>query len=155
MNKSVLSFCGAALVFAAFAQEPAPAPEAKADQPAVKAERGPRQMRPRPQQSILTIDDKTTDEQVEAYKKEVAAKIDAAVAAYKAKPTEEGKDKAPTRVMLMVMDRPFGMGPNGHPGMGGRGMGRGMGQKGPRGPRGDRPARPDGDKAPEAAPEAK
>ena len=141
MKKSLIAFCGAALAVAAFAQEPAVSAEAKADAPA-KAERGPRAVRNRPQPTMLLIDAKTTPEQVEAYKKEAAEKIDAAYAAFKTKKAEEGKEKAPTRVMLMVMDRPFG-----GPGMG-QGMGPGM--NGRRGPRGNRPGRPEGAPAAEA-----
>jgi len=139
MKKSAIAICGAALAAVAFAQEPAPAPAPAPEMPAAPAEGRAFQRPDRPQRAqryrpvkrppTLVIDEKTTPEQVEAYKKLVVEKIDAAFASYKDKPVAEGEEgKVPTRVMLMVMDRPFG----------GPGMGPGMGN-GPKGPRGDRP----------------
>ena len=138
MKKSAIAICGAVLAAVAFAQEPAPAPEcgnpsAPAEKPAFQRPDRPQRAKPGRQgqrPSALVIDEKTTPEQVEAYKKLVAEKIDAAFASFKDKPVAEGEAKAPTRVMLMVVDRPFG----------GPGRGPAMGQgNGPKGPKGDRP----------------
>lgn len=61
-----------------------------------------RATRPRPTLS-LRIDEKTTREQAEAYKRQVFEKIDAAAATYAACPASERK---PLRVSLLVADRP-------------------------------------------------
>lgn len=61
-----------------------------------------RATRPRPTLS-LRVDSKTVRDQVEAYKRQVFEKIDAAAAAYAACPAEERK---PLRVSLLVVDRP-------------------------------------------------
>ena len=138
MKKSLIAICGAVLALASFAE-----PEAPAEAPAQPPKRMERRERPnranRPAPTMLKLDANTTPEQVEAFKKQVAEKIDAAVAAQAAK---TGDDKAATTIVLFVNDRPIGMG------MGQRGPGQG-GRRGPgqRGPRGNRPA-----EAPEPAP---
>ena len=138
MKKSLIAICGAGLALASFAE-----PEAPAEAPAQPPKRLERRERPnranRPAPTMLKLDANTTPEQVEAFKKQVAEKIDAAVAAQAAK---TGDDKAATTIVLFVNDRPIGMG------MGQRGPGQG-GRRGPgqRGPRGNRPA-----EAPEPAP---
>ena len=169
MKKSAIAICGAVLAAVAFANEPAPAPEC--DKPAAPApgasfSRPDRPHRGKPGRQMqrppaLVINEKTTPEQVEEYKKLVAEKIDAAFVAFKDKPVPEGETvKAPTRVMLMVVDHSFG-GP-------GKGPGMAKGQKGPKGERpsaarrnrgpkheGRGPKGPASEGAPEPAPEAK
>ena len=153
MKKSIIAICGAALSLAAFAEPEAPeaAPEAPA---AVRPARPARPERaPRQKPTFLQIDDKTTIEQIAAFKEEVSKKVDEAVAAYAAK---DGDKKRPARIVLFVNDGSFG-GPQGM-GRGGEGRGprgpqggmrgQGRGDRGPRGPRGPRGG------APEAAPEA-
>ncbi len=146
MKKLMVAFCGAALAAVAFAQEPAASAEAreacgkccaakegvkakaeaKKEARKARAERGPRGMQGRPRQNVFVINDKTTAEQLEAYKKQVCERIDAAAKAYADKQVADGEKKMPVRVMLNVIDRPFG-----RPGMEG----------GRRGPHGDRPRR--------------
>ena len=149
MKKSLIAICGAVLALASFAE-----PEAPAEAPAQPPKHMERRERPnranRPAPTMLKLDANTTPEQVETFKKQVAEKIDAAVAAQAAK---TGDDKAPTTIVLFVNDRPIGMGMGQRggqrgPGMGQRGPGQG-GRRGPgqRGPRGNRPA-----EAPEPAP---
>ena len=107
MKKSAIAICGAVLAAVAFAQEPAPAPEcgnpsAPAEKPAFQRPDRPQRAKPGRQGQrppALVIDEKTTPEQVEAYKKLVAEKIDAAFASFKDKPVAEGEAKAPTRVL--------------------------------------------------------
>ena len=146
MKKTLIALCGA-LSLAAFADpaEPAPSAEAGARPP----------MRQMPKPTMLVIGEKTTAEDVAAFKAEVAKKIDDSFAAYAAKPAGE---KQPVRLVLFSnegMGRGPGMGPRGE-GRGPRGEGRGPRGEG-RGPRGDRPWRNragEGD-APKPAEEAK
>ena len=82
MKKSIIAICGAALSLAAFAEPEAPeaAPEAPA---AVRPARPARPERaPRQKPTFLQIDEKTTPEQIAAFKEEVSKKVDEAVAAY-------------------------------------------------------------------------
>ena len=90
---------------------------------------------------MLTLSEKTTAEDIAAFKAEVAKKIDETAAAYAAK---SGEDKKPVRIVLFTNE---GMGPR--QGKGPRGEGRG--------PRGDRPRRNRGGdaEAPKPAAEAK
>lgn len=163
MKKSLVVFCGAVLCLAAFAEESAVA-DAAAEKPAAVESQRPhrgfdhvnRMNRPKP--VALVINEKTTAEQIEAYKKEVAEKIDAAFTGYASKEAGENGVKQPTRIMLMVNDRMMGrpgmgpgMGPGTGPGMGRGPKGQGMGKGGRRGPRG---ARPEGAPAAEEAPAA-
>ena len=162
MKKTLIAFCGAALCLASFADETVcdgaagqPACVEGAAAKATPARQCPR--RPecagrmnRPKPVALVINEKTTADQIEAYKKEVAEKIDAAFTGYATKEAGENGVKAPTRIMLMVNDRPMGR-PGMGPGMGRGPKGPGMGRGGRRGPKGERP---EGAPAPEAAPEA-
>lgn len=161
MKKTLIAFCGAALCLASFADETVcdgaaeqPACVEGAASKAAPARQCPR--RPefagrmnRPKPVALVINEKTTADQIEAYKKEVAEKIDAAFTGYATKEAGENGVKAPTRIMLMVNDRPMGR-PGMGPGMGRGPKGPGMGRGGRRGPKGERP---EGAPAPEAAPE--
>ena len=165
MKKSMIVLCGAAFALASFA-EPAEAPAKcacdgakaaceckgadcaceKAPPPPAPQRMGRRERpaRPnRPAPTMLRLDKATTPEQIEDFKKQVLAKIDATVAAYAEKP---GEEKAPTTIALFVNDRQFapGMGPRG--GQRGPGMGPRGGRRGPQGPR------PEGDGAPAPAP---
>jgi len=119
MKKSLMVLCGAALALASFA-EPADAPQ--------------RPKGDRPMPTMLVVDGKTTIEQVEAFKKQICEKVDAAVAAQAAK---TGDNKQPTRIVLFVNDRGFGpgMGPQGRGGRRGP-DGKGQDGKGPRRRRG-------------------
>lgn len=135
MKKLLMALCGAALTLGAVANE---ACEAKCDKAApcpekrVQRQRMKREGMNRPMPARFTIDEKTTPADIEAFKKEVCAKIDEAAKAYAAK---EGEKKAPTSLFLVVNDR--SMRPRGQ-GMRGKGP-RGMGPrgKGPRGPKGE------------------
>ena len=171
MKKSLIVCCSALLAFAVFAEEPAP--RAEDDAPgAPRAERGPRGPRagrnPRRAPLMLTVSEKTTDEEVEAFKKKVLAKIDASYSEYKEKAAPEGQEKPVMNMALMVMERRAGMEPGKRragmepgkrragmePGKRGPGM-RGSGRRGPglRGERGaQRPRR--GDAGEKPAPEA-
>lgn len=151
MKKSMLMCCSALFALAVFADEPAPAPEAGMPK-APQGERGPRGMRgPRQAPVMIQITDKTTAEEVEAFKKNVMEKIDKSYAEYKAKPAPEGAEKPALHVGVMIVERRPGMGP----GMRGPGQGQGMGP-GMRGPRGDRgPRRGGAGDKPAPAPEAK
>ncbi len=108
---------------------------------------------------MLTVSEKTTAEEVEAFKKKVLAKIDASYAEYKEKAAPEGQEKPVMNMALMVMERRAGMEPGKRragmePGKRGPGM-RGSGRRGPglRGERGaQRPRR--GDAGEKPAPEA-
>lgn len=142
MKKTLIALCGA-LTLAAFADSAEPAPSAEAMGPrcpsaeaCARPKRGPMQRPP-----MLTLSEKTTAEDIAAFKAEVAKKIDETAAAYAAK---SGEDKKPVRIVLFTNE---GMGPR--QGMGPRGEGRG--------PRGDRPRRNrSGDAAaPKPAAEAK
>lgn len=156
MKKTLIALCGA-LTLAAFADPAEPAPSAEAQAPRrPSAEAGARPMRgPMQRPPMLTIGEKTTAEEIAAFKAEVAKKIDETAAAYAAK---SGEDKKPVRIVLFTNE---GMGPR--QGMGPRGEGRGprgegMGPRGEgRGPRGDRPRRNRGGdaEAPKPAAEAK
>lgn len=137
MKKSLIVCCSALLALAVFADEPAPSAEAAAPK-APRAERGPRGPRgPHMAPLMLPVTEKTTAEEVEAFKKKVIEKIDASYADYKAKAAPEGQEKPMLHMALMVMER--------------RPMGPGM--RGPRGPRGDRGPRR-GDAGDKPAPEA-
>ena len=150
MKKMLIVCCSALVALAVMADEPAP--PAAGDAPkAPRAERGHRGG-PRMQPLMLRVTDKTTDEELAAFKRKVAEKIDARYAEYKAKAAPEGQEKPPLNISLLMMERRPGMGP-GARGQGPRGQGP-RGPKGARGPRrgdaGDRPG-PEGDKpAPEA-----
>lgn len=145
MKKSLIVCCSALLALAVFADEPAPSAEAAAPK-APRAERGPRGPRgPHMAPLMLPVTEKTTAEEVEAFKKKVIEKIDASYADYKAKAAPEGQEKPMLHMALMVMERRPGMGP----GMRGQGM-RGQGPRGPRGDRGPRR----GDAGDKPAPEA-
>ena len=151
MKKSAMAVCGAVFAAVAFAQEPAPAPEGATPAsraggaPLPKPDRPQRGNRVRQSQPPMTfvIDEKTTAEQIDAFKKELAAKVDAAFEAYKAKPApENGEAKPHTRIMLMVTDRSFGgprMGKGPGAGRGGNGE-RPQGMRGLRGPKPEAPA---------------
>ena len=137
MKKSLIVCCSALLALAVFADEPAPSAEAAAPK-APRAERGPRGPRgPHMAPLMLPVTEKTTAEEVEAFKKKVIEKIDTSYADYKAKAAPEGQEKPMLHMALMVMER--------------RPMGPGM--RGPRGPRGDRGPRR-GDAGDKPAPEA-
>lgn len=157
MKKSLMVFCGAALALAAFAEPEAAAPGCACNgnpsaactckgpegcncaKPA-RPDRPPRPNVERQRPPTLVLDGKTTPEQVEAFKKEICEKVDAAFAAQAAK---AGEERQPTRIVLFVNDRGFG------PGMGpqGRGGRRGPDGMGPRG-KGPRQKRPSADGAP-------
>lgn len=134
MKKLLMAVCAAALTLGAVADK---ACEEKCDKAApcpekqMQRQRMQRQGMNRPRPARLTINEKTTPADIEAFKKEVCSKIDEAAKAYAAK---EGDKKAPTSLFLVVNDRsmrPRGMGPRGK---GMRGMGpRGKGKRGPKG----------------------
>ena len=117
-----------------------------------KCERGAeRQARPPvPPRNTLVITDSTTPEQIEAFKKELCAKIDAAAEAYKAKPADENGKKKPMLISLRVSgERPAMRGRGPQDGRGPRegkgpreGRGRRNPHKGPRNPAGDLPQPP-------------
>ena len=122
MKKTLIALCGV-LSLAAFAEPAETAPAAAPARP---------MMRQMPKPTMLMINEKTTAEEIAAFKAEVAKKVDEAVASYAAK---TGDDKKPVRLVLFSnegMGRGQGMGPRGE-GRGPRGEGRG--------PRGDRPRR--------------
>ncbi len=157
MKKLMIAVCCAALSAATFADDSAPAAKACCDgdkkcraaegdkavgkKTKAEARKAAQKARAERKPNVLVINETTTPEQIEAYKKDVCKRIDDALAAYNGKQVAEGEKKSPVRVMLMVMDRPFG----------------GPGMEGRRGPRGDRPGRgprrnrPEGAPAPEAA----
>ena len=121
MKKTLIALCGA-LSLAAFAEPAEPAPSAEA---------GARPMRQMPKPTMLVSNEKTTAEDIAAFKVELAKKVDESFAAYGKKDGE----KQPVRLVLFSnegMGRGQGMGPRGE-GRGPRGEGRG--------PRGDRPRR--------------
>ena len=78
--------------------------------------------------ATLQIGEKTTLAEIEAYKQEVAEKIDAAFAAYAAKEPGEDGVKQPTRLILMVNDRMMGC-PGMGPGKGPKGQGAKKGRR--------------------------
>lgn len=124
MKKTLIALCGA-LSLAAFAEpaDPAPCPEGR---PCPPIEAGARPHRRMQKPTMLMINEKTTPEDIAAFKNEVSKKIEESLASYAAKPDNE---KQPVRLVLFSND---GMG---------RGRGPGMGQRGGegRGPRADRP----------------
>ena len=165
MKKIMTAICSTVIAFTAIAQDVA---KQDGDKPGVKAEEGASRpsaearqqrqrmrregMRNRQRPVTFAIDEKTTSEQIEAFKKEVCAKIDEAAKAYAA---QEGEKKTPKNIILFVNDRPNraryegmregGMrrGPRDGVRRGPRdGMRRGPREGGDRGPRegGDRPA---------------
>jgi hypothetical protein len=157
MKKLMIILWGVALTFTGAAQD---VPKAEGDKPVAKAEeaaarpsaeaRQQRQrmrregMRNRQRPVTFAIDEKTTSEQIEAFKKEVCAKIDEAAKAYAA---QEGEKKSPKNIILFVNDRPNraryeGMREGGMRRGPRDGMRRGPREGGDRGPRegGDRPA---------------
>ena len=163
MKKLLIILCGVALTLTGAAQD-APkaegdktAAKAEGDKPGIKAEEGASRpsaearqrmrregMRNRQRPAMFVIDEKTTNEQIEAFKKEVCAKIDEAAKAYAA---QEGETKTPKSVMLFVNDRRAsareGMREGGMRRGPRDGMRRGPREGGDRGPRkggGDRPA---------------
>lgn len=159
MKKLMIILCGVALTLTGAAQD-APKAKAEGDRPGVKAEEGAsrpsaeaRQLRQRMRREgmrnrqrpvTFAIDEKTTSEQIEAFKKEVCAKIDEAAKAYAA---QEGEKKSPKNIILFVNDRPNrarydGMREGGMRRGPRDGMRRGPREGGDRGPRegGDRPA---------------
>ena len=164
MKKLLIILCGVALTLTGAAQDAPkaegdkPAAKAEGDKPGVKAEEGASRpsaearqqrqrmrregMRNRQRPAMFVIDEKTTNEQIEAFKKEVCAKIDEAAKAYAA---QEGETKTPKSVMLFVNDRRAfareGMREGGMRRGPRDGMRRGPREGGDRGPRkgGDRP----------------
>lgn len=116
MKKIMTAICSTVIALTAIAQDVA---KQDGDKPGVKAEEGAsrpsaeaRQQRQRMrregmrnrQRSVkFVIDEKTTSEQIEAFKKEVCAKIDDAAKAYAA---QEGEKKSPKNIELFVNDRP-------------------------------------------------
>ena len=158
MKKLMIILCGVALTLTGAAQDASKA-KAEGDRPGVKAEEGAsrpsaeaRQLRQRMRREgmrnrqrpvTFAIDEKTTSEQIEAFKKEVCAKIDEAAKAYAA---QEGEKKTPKSVMFFVNDRRAfareGMREGGMRRGPRDGMRRGPREGGDRGPRkgGDRPA---------------
>ena len=118
MKKLMIILCGVALTLTGAAQD-APKAKAEGDRPGVKAEEGASRpsaearqqrqrmrregMRNRQRPVTFAIDEKTTSEQIEAFKKEVCAKIDEAAKAYAA---QEGEKKTPKNIILFVNDRP-------------------------------------------------
>lgn len=123
MKKLMVVFCSAVLACASVAQD---APKAEVEKPAVKSEgsavkvdgdkigvksegrikrqrmrrEGVRRQRP----MMFVITEKTTSEQIEAFKKEVCSKIDETAKAFAA---QEGEKKNPKSIMLFVNDRAF------------------------------------------------
>ena len=156
-------FCCAVMSLTSVAQD---APKAEGDKPGVKAEEGAsrpsaeaRQQRQRMRREGMSsvrrpatfiIDEKTTSEQIEAFKKDVCAKIEEAAKAYAA---QEGEKKTPKSVMLFINDRRAfsreGMREGGMRRGPRDGMRRGPREGGDRGPRegGDRGPRKGGDRA--------
>lgn len=165
MKKLLIILCGVALTLTGAAQDAPkaegdkPAAKAEGDRPGVKAEEGASRpsaearqqrqrmrregMRNRQRPVTFVIDEKTTSEQIEAFKKEVCAKIDEVAKAYAA---QEGEKKTPKSVMLFVNDRRAfareGMREGGMRRGPRDGMRRGPREGGDRGPRegSDRPA---------------
>lgn len=172
MKKLLIILCGVALTLTGAAQDAPkaegdkPAAKAEGDRPGVKAEEGASRpsaearqqrqrmrregMRNRQRPAMFVIDEKTTSEQIEAFKKEVCAKIDEAAKAYAA---QEGEKKSPKNIILFVNDRPNRAR---YEGMREGGMRRGPRDGVRRGPRegGDRGPREGGDR-PAASAEAK
>lgn len=157
MKKLLVMLCGVAVAMTGVAQD---APKAEGDKPGVKAEEGAprpsaeaRQQRQRMRREgmknrqrpvTFVIDEKTTSEQIEAFKKGVCAKIDEAAKSYAA---QEGEKKSPKNIILFVNDSPSraryeGMREGGMRRGPRDGMRRGPREGGDRGPRegGDRPA---------------
>ena len=171
MKKLLIILCGVALTLTGAAQDAPkaegdkPAAKAEGDRPGVKAEEGASRpsaearqqrqrmrregMRNRQRPVTFAIDEKTTSEQIEAFKKEICAKIDEAAKAYAA---QEGEKKSPKNIILFVNDRPNRARYEGMR----DGVRRGPREGGDRGPRegGDRGPRKGGDR-PAASAEAK
>ena len=117
MKKIMTAICSTVIAFTAIAQDVA---KQDGDKPGVKAEEGASRpsaearqqrlqrmrregMRNRQRPLTFGINEKTTSEQIEAFKKEVCAKIDEAAKAYAA---QEGEKKSPKNIVLFVNDRP-------------------------------------------------
>ena len=103
MKKTLIALCGA-LTLAAFADSAEPAPSAEAKCPCrPSAEAGARPKRgPMQRPPMLTLSEKTTAEDIAAFKAEVAKKIDETAAAYAAK---SGEDKKPVRIVLFNLPK--------------------------------------------------
>lgn len=123
MKKLMVAFCSAVLACVGVAQD---APKADAEKPVaategsvVKTEGDKPDVKPegriqrqrmrregirRQRPMMFVITEKTTSEQIEAFKKEVCSKIDETAKSFAA---QEGEMKAPKSIMLFVNDRVF------------------------------------------------